>query len=126
VSVLTPAEVADLWALHDEALTDHVDWWPAVRVPGASKAMGDSWPSKSATFACAVLDREAVIVGDAFIETPAAMLSHTVVLSRSATAPKPADRLFWAERSLWLEVLPSQRPGTYGPARRVECIEIKP
>lgn len=126
MDVVTDAEREDLWATHDTAKRHRVDWWPATNVADGGEGYTQAWPARSTTYACAVLDRPASTIGDDFIQFPVNTPSRIVMLSRSAAQPAAGDRLFWVEESQWLEVLTSQKPGTNGPARRIECIEIIP
>lgn len=124
MSLLTDAEVADLWAEHADAHRDTCRIKATVGTADAYNADAASWPSITATVKCTVLDRPGGAAGQGgIIDVLPNEPSKTIVMARGTTVA-PSWRIEWVEGGVTYEVADVERAGSLGPAVYCQCVEV--
>lgn len=124
---LSAANLQRAWDLYEEGLRDTCQLRAPVEGASANSITGKSWPTVSATVACAVLDGSGSATGSEMFDNASLPNGRTVQLPRGTTVaenwhitPTTGN---WAGATF--EVLDVQKAGSYGPAVTCQCVEVQ-
>jgi hypothetical protein len=123
MTILTPAEVAELQAEHAAAHLDTCQLKATVETDDGHNGYTMSWPAVTATVPCSCLDRGGDAVGQGgLIDVMPGSPQKTFVLPRGTTV-EPSWRLVWSGGTY--EVADVEPAGSYGPAVYVQAKKVK-
>lgn len=121
VSILTDAELVDLWATWEESLIGICQITAAVKTPAGS-GYTSTWPAVTATVSCALEDVQAGASGlGGEIDILSAHDAKTIWLPRG-TSVKAADHIDHSGTTY--EVARVTQPGEYGPGIACICTRL--
>ncbi len=126
MSILTDAELADLWATYASGLIETCRLYAPVESVDGDTITGKSWPVVTATVRCAVLEGPSPATGDAQIDNAALVGDRSIQFPRNTTVNEnwhvvPATGR-WAGTTF--EILTVEEAGTYGPATSCQVVRV--
>lgn len=127
MSILTDAELADLWATYEEGLIDTCELRAPVESASASSITGKTWPTVTATAKCAVIDGQGSPRTGEMFDNASLPNTRLIQIPRGTTVAESYHLIpttgRWAGRTF--DVLKVDESGTYGPAVSCQCAEIE-
>lgn len=128
MSILSDAELADLWATYAAGLPETCRLYAPVESGSAGTITDKTWPTITSTVACAILEGPSPATSGANFDNANLVGDRSIQFPRGTTVDENWHVIPTTGR--WagtiFETLTVEEAGTYGPATSCQVVKVQP
>ena len=124
VAFFTPADITDLWATWDEALTDSCAVSAIASTTTLKQGTARAWPSVTQTVPCVQLSQAAAIALGLYVDEISGATQNVILVSRAITINAGYRIVVNANGITWSVEGDPKLPGTYDPGVYLQCVKV--